>query len=533
MINNQKINTAIIIDDNKIAHWSLLSLVRAKKYLCVKVILNCTNTVIRKRIFKNFFYYLINIIWIKNFFNRKIYFNLQEVINNEVETVDFFSEYKGIWQKLPTEIVQKLKDNDIDLIVKFGMNLLTIPDDLPIKYGILSYHHGDPAKYRGRPAGFYEILNNENYLGVIVQRLSNKLDRGEILAFLESKIYLHSYRNTLIKAYKNSEFLLEKAIRNIISGAIPNHSHGGKIYKLPSNLIVITFVFHIFKKTLNRYLYGAFIEKKWQVGIIKNADFNRMEEIDFEKKEILIGIDKNYIFYADPFWYSESSILVEGLSKKTLKGEIIQIDRNKTEKILHHPKKHYSYPCIISQNDFVFLMPEMTSIGPQKIYKLSDNGISKSIKLAGFEEQRIVDPTSFTYNGMHYIFGGMPGNALSCLYLWYSKEGLFGDYHSHPMNPIVISPRGARMAGKLIKSDGKIVRLGQDNGLDYGNGIVVFEILEISESNYNEKQIGYIKFKGRKGPHTLNIYKGNILYDSYVDKFSLLAGIRRIIRTIA
>ena len=46
------------------------------------------------------------------------------------------------------------------------MNLLKIRDNLS-QLSILSFHHGNPAKYRGRLAGFYEILDLSTNLGTI------------------------------------------------------------------------------------------------------------------------------------------------------------------------------------------------------------------------------------------------------------------------------------------------------------------------------------------------------------------------------
>ena len=43
------------------------------------------------------------------------------------------------------------------------MNLFKINKKL-INLPILSFHHGDPSKYRGRPAGFYEILNRNLFI---------------------------------------------------------------------------------------------------------------------------------------------------------------------------------------------------------------------------------------------------------------------------------------------------------------------------------------------------------------------------------
>ena len=68
------------------------------------------------------------------------------------------------------------------------------------KFDILSFHHGDPEKYRGRPAGFYEVLNKEERLGFIVQKLRFALSGRKILIIkpiLIVKIPIHCNDNAL------------------------------------------------------------------------------------------------------------------------------------------------------------------------------------------------------------------------------------------------------------------------------------------------------------------------------------------------
>lgn len=44
--------------------------------------------------------------------------------------------------------------------------------------GILSFHHGDMRKYRGQPAGFWELYYGESEMGVTVQRIGAGIDNG-------------------------------------------------------------------------------------------------------------------------------------------------------------------------------------------------------------------------------------------------------------------------------------------------------------------------------------------------------------------
>ena len=83
------------------------------------------------------------------------------------------------WEYLPEEILNLIKNKNLDLVFKFGMNLLKIPEIEITKYGFFSYHHGDSKYFRGRPACFYEFLNNSKSIGVVIQKLSNNIDKGQ------------------------------------------------------------------------------------------------------------------------------------------------------------------------------------------------------------------------------------------------------------------------------------------------------------------------------------------------------------------
>ena len=71
----------------------------------------------------------------------------------------------------------------IDAIVKFGLGLLRVPDRTVLPIPILSFHHGDPGAYRGRPAGFWELIEGASFVGQVVQILRNRLDAGRVVAF--------------------------------------------------------------------------------------------------------------------------------------------------------------------------------------------------------------------------------------------------------------------------------------------------------------------------------------------------------------
>ena len=86
------------------------------------------------------------------------------------------------------------------------MGLLLINKELN-NIPIISNHHGDPSKFRGRPGGFYYLFKGEKRLGQIVQLISNKLDSGKILYYGETQISPWSYKKTMNDSYKISPII--------------------------------------------------------------------------------------------------------------------------------------------------------------------------------------------------------------------------------------------------------------------------------------------------------------------------------------
>jgi hypothetical protein len=84
------------------------------------------------------------------------------------------------------------------------------------------------------------------------------------------------------------------------------------------------------------------------------------------------------------------------------------------------------------------------------------------------------------------------------------------------------------MAGALIRTGDRLIRLGQSFLGDYGDGIFAFEVERLTAGEYRERPIGYLRFEDRKGPHTINFDGERVLFDWYESRFSALSGLRRL-----
>ena len=522
-----KIPVAIILDEMKIQCWQQHSLNIASDLIDVKLILNCTNTRTKKNYIQNFFYYLLNIFSMKSHINRSISFS-----NQEIRVLEFNSEYDGIWQAIPLNTISELKKEKIKLVIKFGMNLLSISNELK-GIDIMSFHHGDPAQFRGRPACFYETLLGAKKVGAVVQLLSNKLDGGRIVAKGFSTIYKYSYKKTLMNLYKNSAYLLKEAIINYKKDNVYSQLSVGKNYRLPNNLTALKFILKIFYHKLDRFFKALFFEKRWNIALY-NSKINFIDQSDLSLQSSMIPqIQKKYEFYADPFFSVDClSIRVEAFNKWTRKGEIIELDIDdlnlKREILSGH---HFSYPFSISYQNKEYIFPEVAEDLSASYYHLNSGNEMKPLQIKGMEYIHITDPTLFKKDNFYYIFCNHLDAPNERLHLYLSNS-FFGPYQEHPNSPIVLDPESARMAGKIISNGSDLYRFGQNNCSMYGKEILVHKIAALSPSEYKEQKINTLKYKDHYGPHTINFETNRTVTDFYLESFSIIAGLKRAIRLI-
>jgi hypothetical protein len=305
----------------------------------------------------------------------------------------------------------------------------------------------------------------------------------------------------------------------------------GAIYKLPNNLIALRFLIVISVRKFKHLIYGCFFEKKWNIVTFEG-------ESVFESKQIEVKsgrnpkIDSRYSFYADPiFSSSESTIRVEALNALNGFGEILEIDSRslQTKKVLLKGK-HFAYPYSIIVNNEELLLPEVAAhSSPYLLRPPFDD--SKKFFLRGLEKYRIIDGTLFKSDDALFLFCGLNFNASDCLYLFVANS-IEEEFNWHPLNPIIINPTKARMGGRIVCKNGKYYRFGQNNAFEYGNGLTICEITKLTTTEYEEQEIGTLRFLDANGPHTIDISREQSVFDFYTVKFSFFALYRRLVPII-
>ena len=524
----RRLKVGLIVDSQSIYKWQSSAIDNCRDLIEVTTIINCANSKVRKQPIKNAFYYFLNILSIRNAQTESVPWS--QLITADSKQINFDCQHSGIWQTIDNSTKSEIENRNLDLIIKFGMNLLKDPQDIPSKYGVLSFHHGDPSEYRGRPSGFYELINGANHVGAVVQQLSNKLDAGTIRSFGKYRIINHSYRQTLENLFANSASLLRLAIFNCVTSVEIDLSTAGTNHRLPSNTTVAKFVLLLAHQKFRRFIFGVFGRRDWKIAETSPLSIETLKPIRIIDLFNPIKPPRETSFIADPFILPSGDLIFEAAQKNSELGQLMTLSDGRLTLVdasLIGKHKHLSFPFVTQADGKCFIMPEMAQSGAQLLCELHNNAITKTHEMIGLENERLIDPVLLNRNESWWLFAGKLGNEFDHLFAW-SSSNLFGPYKPHAMNPVVVDPSRARNAGGFVSFGTDLYRLGQNNCREYGDGVTICRVLQLDGDNYTEQPISRLTINKSHGPHTFSTNGQKAYVDYYKSVFDPLAWLARI-----
>ena len=234
--------------------------------------------------------------------------------------------------------------------------------------------------------------------------------------------------------------------------------------------------------------------------------------------KVLPHNDKQW--YADPFvffhegeWYVFMEVMQNdkgyaGIGySKLVDGELT------SPRIVIDTGKHYSFPFIFEYEGEIFIMPESSAEENIKLFRCIDFPEKWEEYYAVNDERGLCDTVAFEEKNRRFLFTSEGTDDLyGCrLYLMEIESGT--------LKPSIISEkvvtsdyRHSRQAGKMIRKDGKLIRVAQDcSRNEYGRALEFMEIDDID--NFSEHLIKHIEPKdikteadisGKSGIHTYN-----------------------------
>lgn len=430
-------------------------------------------------------------------------------------------EKKGIKQVWKKEDIELIKSYKAELIIRFGFGILSGEILNSAKFGILSYHHGDPENYRGGPPAFWEMLHGKKEAGIIIQLLSEKLDAGKILVKEKFKLSPHSYSESVDHLFFNSALLINKAIYQLKNENFINLNSLGKIYKSPTNLIFLNFLAGLIWQKIKLKFQNLFLREIWAIAKIQDL---KVEELIHKSAQIknpkwIESASGTYL--ADPFPIGQD-ILAEYYDYSRKLGKIAQIKEEKINKIyFDNDPNHYSFPFVYSNNKNFKIIPENQDSNSCFEYDHELKNKREIIPLA------LVDPIYFVHNNIEWILGSLKTYGTNeALFAYFRKiENNPSEFIAHPLNPVVTGLRGSRNGGPFFEIDNKYYRIAQNSTHTYGESIIIKEIINLSPENFEEIEIKEIRAdqfdKFNKGIHTLSFNEHFICIDAKRFEFKI------------
>jgi len=459
----------------------------------------------------------------------------------EVETLKVKTTNKGKYsQYFKDEDIKQIENKKLDFLIRFGFGILK-GDVLNVaKYGIWSFHHGDEKKFRGGPAGFWEIFSNTPTTACILQRLTPTLDGGIILKKGVFKTTHHSYSFHLNTLFTHTAIWIKQVGLSILyNGDVAMVSAPQKeqlpINKAPTNFTFIRFLLLLGFNKLKFWYNSLFQVELWAIAILKNTKEDLFLNKTLQAK--WLPDDKKKSYRADPFittLQNHQVIFFERYNYSTQKGHIAAItigSESNSEVEVLNTSLHYSYPFIFINNDETYCLPEGYMGKTASAYT-----INKQLQLKQHRHLlngvKAIDPSLLLYNNKYWLFCTI-NNALhnAQLFIFYS-DSLDGEFIPHLLNPVKTDISSARPAGSFFEQNGSIIRPSQNCSKTYGGSLMLNKIITLTETEYKEELINEIKpfdKQFNKGLHHISINNNTIVIDSKKYIYSLSLAIKRLL----
>jgi len=287
--------------------------------------------------------------------------------------------------------------------------------------------------------------------------------------------------------------------------------------------IILKFPFNLFLKP---YKQG------WTILTFKTSKpLEQFNTINLPQKSTINLADKDCSGLADPFLFKEDSnyyLFFEYEYHKYLKkGADIAYATSKNgidwvyqKKILQEPF-HQSYPYVFKKDENFYMLPESYQSNQVRLYKAKNFPENWVLDTVLFEGVQFVDTIFVEVDAIYYW---ITTNLISNELLLFYSENLKAPWIKHPCSPLTNYVKNNRNAGPIIKYNCKLYRVAQDGTKGYGSGINLYQILEISKTNYVERAIKEPLFFKKSGIFKDAVHQLSILNENGTEKLVALDG---------
>jgi len=445
---------------------------------------------------------------------------------------------KRFVHRFPDEAIKVLRSYNLDVVLRFGFNILRGEVLKSSQYGVWSFHHGDNEFYRGGPALFWEVVEDNPCSSVILQVLTEKLDDGFVLckSHFATERGLSRSRNVAAPYWGSTHFVVrklhelhERGWEVVQQHAVPPAPYQGKtdIYRAPTNSQMLKWLVPKMASKLNSRLNPFRGEKlyHWRICLARTDSLRLLPGPTSKRPGYQWIPCPPGHSYADPFLLHHDGQLWL-FFEDYLYGEkrgVISCAPVRSDLSIGAPTHcldlayHLSYPFVFHHDGEVFMIPESARNQSVELWRATAFPFSWKLEKTLFHGS-LVDTTPIRHKDRWYFFTTItepPGNA--AFGALFSADQLTGQWTLHPRTPISTDVRYARSAGGIHALEGRLLRPVQDCSENYGRCIHVEEILELTPDDYRAQRLHTIEpdwEKGLAGTHTYGYCAGVEVLDA-------------------
>jgi len=447
----------------------------------------------------------------------------------DVPVMDVVPRERRFSDYIEPDDVGRIRAHNLDVAVRFGFRILR-GDVLRIaRHGVWSYHHGDNRRYRGGPAGFWEVMSGDPVTGAVLQQLSEDLDAGQILFRAWSHSIPFSVRRNRAHYYwQSAPFLAWKLrdLRRYGPSGLPAEGEGRdtlaaysqRIFTIPTNGEMIRPGAALAARYVRRRLRSAVTGEQWYLAYRLSpataTDTGLPDLVPCRFRSLIPPTDR---FWADPFPYRADGttwVFFEESINAAPPAHIAVMEFGPEgpigpPRIALSTGSHLSYPFVFEYGGQHYMMPETAGLGLVQLWRAAQLPSEWVPDRVLIDDRPLVDATMALVNGRWWIWAAATasgGVSWDELHLYHSDSPL-GPWLAHPRNPVVVDVRSARPAGRLFRFGGEWYRPAQDCSESYGGAMVIQRIERLDLQGYLERTVTRIDptwDRGLVGTHTIN-----------------------------
>lgn len=440
----------------------------------------------------------------------------------------------------------RIAEHDVDVALRFGFRIIKGGALHIARHGVWSFHHGDNTVNRGGPAGFWEVMEQHEVTGAVLQRLTEDLDGGEIIARSYSSTDRFSTTVNRANYYWQASELLVTELRALSArlraaadapangpspepppAARPWSAYSHRLYTKPRTGEVLRHGLRLGARLVRAKLRSLVVREQWLLayrlsrargpeGDVPDGVFYRFRELEPPADRFwadpfpVVADGRHFVFFEEfPYAAPHAHISVLEVDAKGVPGE--------PRVVLQRPY-HLSYPAVFSWQGEWYMTPETFDRRTVELYRATR--FPDAWELVGdlLTDVAAVDATIAEIDGRWWMFAGivLPGATEATALHLYSAPTPLGPWLPHRRNPVKVDVRGARPGGRVFTHGGRHYRVGQDGAPSYGSGLRVFVIDRLDDDVFQETEVERIAPRWRPGlvgMHTLNAQGGLTVID--------------------